>query len=339
MPILTRDNCGDSELMAMHDGKAYRRETLFEYPETGPSDIYDLGVPRSATIVDRVPSDRLRQILDTLRADRQRMDNYRVLVVATMPDSEAWWLNDRPKVMYRKGNKFRVDLPSWIGDYPTCDKPAEVVDMEAWWKQRAAQFTYVPFYISDESSVHLVSVQPATDENGATHLVVEKVETRPEHGTPGNIFPPYWSRLPDFACRPPMGVPSQDCEPVIIETPQDGPAGTILLEVRLSSRMLTCSGSRPQPNVHRFWLDPRKDFVALRSDMVNVQEGTEETLVHSESIEEVSRAPNGTWYASRLRQKAIPPVSFDEVVYFYVEFDAGLPDSLFELPRIGQRLV
>lgn len=32
-------------------------ETIFDYPQTGPADIYDLGVPRDAQIIDKLPKD------------------------------------------------------------------------------------------------------------------------------------------------------------------------------------------------------------------------------------------------------------------------------------------
>ena len=62
-------------------GKHAVAEQSFDYPEKGPADVYDLGVPKTAKLVDRVPTTDLARILETIRAGRQRMDDYRAIVV------------------------------------------------------------------------------------------------------------------------------------------------------------------------------------------------------------------------------------------------------------------
>ena len=47
-----------------HDGKPVTLETQFDYPEKGPADIYDLGVPRTAKLVDRVPAGDLKRVME-----------------------------------------------------------------------------------------------------------------------------------------------------------------------------------------------------------------------------------------------------------------------------------
>jgi hypothetical protein len=55
------------------NGKPTLSETRFDYPERGPADIFDLGVPRTTKLVDRVTPDDLHRILETIRAGRERM--------------------------------------------------------------------------------------------------------------------------------------------------------------------------------------------------------------------------------------------------------------------------
>ena len=52
---------------------------LFDYPDRGPADIYDLGVPRTAKLVDRLPGDDLDTVLSGLKAGRVRFDDYRAI--------------------------------------------------------------------------------------------------------------------------------------------------------------------------------------------------------------------------------------------------------------------
>ena len=85
------------------DGKPVTTETHFDFPEKGPADIYDLGVPRTAKFVNRVPSGDLDRIWKTLQAGRQRMDNYRAIKVMRIDGMEYAWWTDLPMIFYRKG--------------------------------------------------------------------------------------------------------------------------------------------------------------------------------------------------------------------------------------------
>ena len=53
-------------------GKRIVTEWHFDYPEKGPADVYDLGVPRTAKLLDRVPNNDLARILETICAGWQR---------------------------------------------------------------------------------------------------------------------------------------------------------------------------------------------------------------------------------------------------------------------------
>ncbi len=72
--------------------------TLFDYPERGPADIYDLGVPRAAKLVDRMPGDDLDRVLTGLKSGRVRFDDYRGIV-----DWDGFNINR----VWRKGRKWR----------------------------------------------------------------------------------------------------------------------------------------------------------------------------------------------------------------------------------------
>ena len=65
-----------------YGGKPATLETRIDYPERGPADLYDLGVPRTANRVDRVPAGDLKRIMETIQAGRERMDDYRAVFVS-----------------------------------------------------------------------------------------------------------------------------------------------------------------------------------------------------------------------------------------------------------------
>ena len=130
------------------DGKEFAYEMHFDYSASGPADIYQLGVPRSAKLIDRVLPKEIQQIVDTLRIGRQRMDDYRAIVVPRMVGSDSiWWLGHENMIMYRKGDNFRVDTAHWFGgltDYAMVEKPPDDIDMEAWWRERVKAYEIVP---------------------------------------------------------------------------------------------------------------------------------------------------------------------------------------------------
>jgi len=57
--------------VALDEGEAETR-FHFEYPEEGPADVYALGVPRDAELVDRVPKGGLARLIRGVEAGRER---------------------------------------------------------------------------------------------------------------------------------------------------------------------------------------------------------------------------------------------------------------------------
>jgi len=322
--------------------KLVSTEQQIDYPERGPTSVYELGVPQTAKLIDRVPSDDIVRVLDTMRASRQRMDDYRAIVVDRMEDADyEWWNSDFPMMLYRKGDKTRADFARWTGDYPYIDKPADGEDMEKWWRKRAQDFKFCPIYITHGPRSFYIKTGVTTDANGANKLVVQTVEKRDTNQIPGETFPPYYSRSPEFVCRPPLGIPQQVFEPIIETAPADGPKDSVLLRVAKSGRMPGATDPNPknfprQADIYRFWLDPKRDYAALRWDMVGMSDTGNEEILGSYIIEELKQSPRGIWFATRFRVKAVPPVAHDQIFNIYVDFDVKLPDSLFEPPVVGQ---
>lgn len=330
------------------EGNRVVRQMRFDYPDRGPADIYDLGVPKTAKLVDRVPSDHLARILEAIRAGRRRMDDYRALVVqfAETPGS-AWWMA-QPMIVYRKGDKFRADLPWWSDPPVPREEPAEDEDRAAWWRKRAEEFIYVPAYVTipgkEFYAQHSAKWRTVKDADGSPHLEIESVQQCNIQAPPGGLIPPYYSRRPEYVCRPPMGIPSQAMEPVVELSPTEGPAGSILLRVRRAGRTrlepVIPEALPPQPDAYRFWLDPTRDYVVVRWDMLGGADLGEQEIISSHIIEEMAKSPQGTWYATRFRRKnAVTDSSgqkYDDVICLYVDFDADLPDSLFEPPKPGR---
>jgi hypothetical protein len=316
-------------------------EMQFDYPQTGPADIYAVGVPRSAPLVDRVPAGDLKRIFDSLRAGRERMDNYRAICVdiAEGIDND-WWTNETPRLFYRKGDRFRSDgVIARPGDAAP-SKPAADADMGKWWHNRLASFRCYPHTVIRGSTTYHSRVAPVTDPDGSQH--VDLVSVDPSESS-GEIFPAEYSMMPEFGCRPPTGIGGQDSEPVINLHPADGPKGCILLSVRYTSQRDRINGKGIGiPDESRFWLDPARDDIVLRWDILHFDASGKETPVAggSYTVEETARSPQGVWYATKIRRKNAGRTAggkaIDDVYHLYVDFDADLPDKLFDPPRPGR---
>jgi len=325
------------------NGKPATHETRFDYPENGPVDVYDLGVPKSATLVDRVPAGDLERIWKTLQAGRERMDNYRAVFVMHLEGIDSMWWTDRPMIMYRKGDKFRTDyVSSWSGDLRAAERPAEDEDLGKWWRERAKFFQFYPQYVMRGSTLYTSKTQSATDADGSEHTDIVSVNRFEFNNKPGETFPPEWSMRPEFACRPPMGVGGQHFQPVLNLHPSEGPRGCILLTIQHTSTdgRINDKGIG-LPDEQRFWLDPEREYIVMRWDMATRDEAGKEELLDSNTVEEIAKSPHGIWYATRIRRRNSQShgengKQFDQVYHLYVDFDADLPDALFDPPVPGR---
>ena len=333
-------------------GKHTTVEQRFDYPERGPADVYDLGVPKTVRLVDRVPGNDLARMLEALRAGRQRMDDYRAIIVPR--EDGSWHPAGFPNVVYRKGDKFRRDEAIWIDlNKMLSDRripwPKGGKDAGDWWRKRIQDDCFLSTsYIDCGPISYHVKTRWVTDADGSHHEEVVAVEKGNQKTLPGEIYPALWSWMPEFACRPPLGIPHETLEAVIEPHPEEGPPGTILLRVRHVGpklpRQQTSEGKPlpPPPDAWRYWLDPQRDYAVVRGDMIGNFDETGKRNVMSEINEEMARSPQGTWYVTRIRRKGSIRThdgkTHDQIIDLYVDFTAALPDSLFEPPVPGQRV-
>ena len=139
-------------------GKSVTTEQRLDYPAQGPASVYELGVPQTAKLVDRVPSDDIVRILETIRAGRQRMDDYRATVVDRMDDPDnLWWINERPMMFYRKGDKTRVDNALMDRRLSVCGQAGGRRQYGEVVAQRAEDFVFCPFYITHGPTVFYIT--------------------------------------------------------------------------------------------------------------------------------------------------------------------------------------
>ena len=119
--------------------------------------------------------------------------------------------------------------------------------------------------------------------------------------------------------------------------PTSGPPDTVLLEVRdlLWDPANAERSRRPwnvRPQIRRFWIDQRRGYLVMRRDDIVTRDGQEEVFTGS-LIEGVTQSPQGYWYPTivrTLKTQLLPGKALDTIKRYYYDFDAPMPDSLFE---------
>ncbi len=107
----------------------------FDYPDSGPADIYALGVPRDAKIIDQTPSEELLDLDNNIRAARDAFapSYYAIICTASIKEQTGVYQPIGVHVVYKKSGKYRIEQYSALAksDVPITDMKA----MRAWIEQ------------------------------------------------------------------------------------------------------------------------------------------------------------------------------------------------------------
>lgn len=256
------------------------RTYSIEYPAEGPRDIYAVGAPKSAEVVDRRhPKShnhaRIKELWDAYVKARQKpLEPCAVAILETGPESP---INSVAQA-YRKSRDGAVERAEF---QPLSDlnrtvwrKTVKVPDdlRVRWWKEQVAKLPYAPVHRGNE-------------------LLPDQIGY-PDH----------------FMGQSPLNNPDIECS--LDEHPDRGPEGTVLLRFRIK----TSHGS----NDIRYWIAPERDYMALRSEVhysLDPAPWNNTTVI----IDKVEKSPGGRWYATEARQgrveKSGDALSSDGVYY------------------------
>jgi hypothetical protein len=315
-------------------GQAFATEELFDYPEKGPTDIYAMGVPRSAKLVDRTPRGDLARLLDGVKAARNRFDDYAAIVVEGA-DNKPWW-HGKPIRIWRKGHKWRYD--SAIVVPITGPEPAPGPDMGRWWQDRLRDVRWRPMMAGDGKTNSWFEGNFAqAPETKEWTFRVTTVKKTPDTTGDDDYIPAAYAFMPEYLSHPPMGIPAPNIEPVIETTPRDGPPGTVLLRVRhritaAEAKQTKDAHLPPLPDLYLSWIDPSRSYVTMRWQMGETKPAKSGNDAYI--MEGLAQSPSGIWYPTRVRRlgaiRSADGTVHDQVFRFFLQFNAVLPDSLFD---------
>jgi len=316
------------KLLALDEGMVEMTFHL-DYPKEGPADVYALGVPRDAQLVDRVPKADLARLIQGVEASRQRFpDSYYAIVIGTpMPGDNPlrgfhsfthFWRNAdkwRLEQCFPGGPKAREAILRFREAVP----PTPGEDLTAWRKKWLKDFEFGPVVACDGETIYR-----NTGSFGEPKWeVFQKVDAK----TAGHYFPFASHSVPEQEAYPGLLPPSEQFAVELREEPHDGPPGTVLYQVR---PMVENAGGHPW-KLYRYWIDPARSYVNLRYELL-APDG-EPSICVKEGLQQAS---NGIWYPTIIRRKNRGMEReggegrVDEVWYFYVDFGVKLPDALFK---------
>jgi hypothetical protein len=318
-----------SMVMDDEDGKRYTAS--IDYPDRGPADLYDLGVPRTAKVIDRIPPDAVGRVLAGLKAGRHRFDDYCAFVV----EDRVLPANYFPRVtvyrVWRKGLKWRIerlrpDQPDWAPP-PDADT--------AWWKAHQGNFEFVPalicegsaywdYYLADGWKPGMPVPKPGTPTD-----LGQTVGPNQLSGPGDDPILPFWCQelLPEQAGHPTAGLdqPDHDREFLVESKPGGGPPGTILLRGRDTSPR-----EAGVPDHFRLWVDPAANDLAMRAELrvADASDKTKVAFIATRLLEASATSPKGHRYPTRTRE--LTHNGQHEVARrFSLDFEAQIPDELF----------
>lgn len=302
----------------------------FDYPASGPSDIYEMGVKRELPIVDLRPSDNGQRIIDAMAASRARIGDFQMLVSTTQAFlGHAIW---------RRGKCWRVDLCYLMnsgGPWPSTPLE-ESANRSQWFEEQLGKTERVPLYICDGQTVwHNQSPLGSTKAvwERSSHVAPTDLLSGEGLGNlagAGNIkFPSLL--YPDLSRK-------AGWEFTFDETPEDNLG---LVVIKRSARLATAT---PQVGHEWYFIDPKKGHAVVKAELFTVSanqqaEPDSTDLRQTVVMKDFRDATNGTWVARSIEMN-MPVVSQDTKSYgqmttttqFDMIFDPEFKEGLFEAP-------
>jgi hypothetical protein len=256
-----------TEKMGPND-PARERTYIVDYPPSGPADIYALGAPRTAKVVDRryKPGDvaELKELFATYnRAWKVPIEPYKATVLHMT-------LNKRDvHFAYRvehdgEGTQGRVvdlDRLLAIRNDVWGGKITVPTDAESWWLEQVAALPNREQYLDQMLTPHEVNYPKMT----------------------GGIFGSTEFRTPNL--DGPSVTVSLDKQPKL------GPSGTVLL------RVLVEGGGF---NDAAYWIAPDRGYQVVRSEL-RYEKQRKPWDIRVTVVDEIAQSPGGRWYATQTR--------------------------------------
>jgi hypothetical protein len=263
------------ERLSLADRRKQERESItgtFDFPETGPASIYDLGVARDLPVsksYDKVPALAVQEIMAGAKAALARFPvRYRAVVWDNTKETEI-------DVIWRDGTRLRMDhyfnLPFDMHPQHHLALPAQVQDVLRWTQTQTPISTYMTDGAKEYTRHYVHPVYPDS-QNEARVLRVQGRDGLP------------------LSCRP---IEEQwfyaELNPAGLGQIADAPE-----ELRKYLGLRTNAG-----DIRReYYVDPEHDYICVRNIWWKQRSGQWEKE-REEECSGLTSLPQGQWYATK----------------------------------------
>lgn len=316
--------------ISIRDGKeanAPVTRLALEYPVSGPADLYSLGAPRSAKIVDCRPRPEVARIRVALATARDMFGDYVAHVVKSY--------GQRPTEViraWRSGKRFRIEMVRTNrGEeaIPGVDLPAANADEAAWVAEMDRKLAFVPIQLFDGTAMY----QRPANTTDPKYGWVPFMHPGAEQDIDRWIFRPFHSGLPHNYLFPEIGYLYEVHPAEVQPKPDDGPAGS----VRITARVIETfpSGGPIDEQISKHWFDPDRGFACLKHFRTEGRDENGKVRVECYEMDGFRQNPRGVWYPTIVRlcdeEGKVRTGKRAAELRMHFDFERSIPKDAFDL--------
>jgi hypothetical protein len=286
------------------------------FPESGPKDIFALGAPQHAKIVDQRPGAHVQTLLDQFALARVNTGAYSAIVIERSERQQLPQFLMASRI-WKDRTRWRIER---IQKRASLENPTSIETNHApWWHDFADGAKYFVMAISDghaECTYHAIRQgnQPEEDSENPGFLLVRSFdEVRRPHRSLVDPDTHHDHLLPEWVGFPKL---HQNAEFAIEPNPLDG--------------SIWLTGTSPDSKT-RIWLDPAHGNMARKHEYYVVLDGVFQLQGELE-IFEVTQTPTGEWLPGAVRSTGIHKGKRSQsITTYYYDFDISPEEGRFEI--------
>ncbi len=318
-------------------GEKRVRETIYDYPQSGPLDIYALGVPRDTKILYALPGAAYIAIWDSYRQKSAEATSEYIAVITHSSQAD---IIDRIDVDYKSGQNHRWESHSVF---------TEGQQIEKLWPEYKKQ-------LGDSIESYLAWTVSHYKDSGAISI---ELYDEPYYCSTSRDDKGQWSDIsklysPDYSNMH-HGTLEIIGWPHIFNT-----NGYIIEDDYSKQNILICIefiSHNPLLSRSLYYIDPKKDYLCVRrvtETSLNTEWQGDQSWLEDTSykdgngsivvadITETIQAPNGHWYPKTIERKQTgiskdykeKPLSVTDIKKVYIQTNPKFPDGIFNAEKL-----
>lgn len=315
----------------------------FDYPESGPADIYELGVPRDATII-KTFQEELRALEKMVVSARKRFDpTYFAIVYNGMVGPDGVYSPSRIRIVYKKNGRYRIER------YPV-RPPGESLSREDLRRRLPADdMAALEAELKTRKPSDVLLAEPARFERTRIYLDDKgnlQKETQRFSGWLDTAEPASW----------PFAIPAKGsvAEPEHLKG-KVGRFGPLTAAENLSMGLTAGGKSTIPPTRTRWYFNPERDYICEEYEsLVDVEApwqddpdwlkgldldepGRTRRSESTRKVIEYAKTPAGRWYAKKVLSNFIDHQDehSQSITIVHLDTTREIPLSLFDPDRVS----